>query len=258
MIGLSSETTAWAITSNLNPASNHDSLTAVFDIYSPDRGTTWCAALLGYPWTFRGTFLYPGGTDLTEDNRVNASVNYAGDKVFFTWIDTQLPDVTDNNNPDVFTEAYCATASYYTFSMGEFDYIPIVTELLDPDDVTQPVTFKYIPDFAYQDGDYTIGRPSCSVPFPVAVDNKKTELEISIYPNPVTDIAVMKVNMTEGGNVQICLTNMLGQSVMNLDKGYVAAGNQQFTFDSSRLIAGIYFATVQIDGEKYTQKVVVE
>ncbi|MBN1199449.1 MAG: T9SS type A sorting domain-containing protein [Bacteroidales bacterium] len=262
-----------------------DSAYAVFDIYSPDKGDTWCAVLLGNPWTFRGTF-----GDLTEDNRVNASVNYAGDKVFFTWLDTQVPGVTDNINPDVFArgfdlvlnavtcddngqdqpsnvtflsdvtqEAYFSTASYYTFTMGEFDYIPIVAELLsDPNDPAASVTFKYIPDFAYQDGDYTIERPNCPVPFPVGVNNKKADLQISVYPNPVTDIAVMKVDMVQAGNVQISLTNMLGQTVATLDKGYVEAGNQEFTLDASRLNAGVYFATIQINGEKYTRKVVVE
>lgn len=264
--------------------STGDSSFAVFDIYSPDKGTTWCAALMGHPWTFRGDY-----GDLSEDNRVNASVNYAGDKVFFTWLDTQVPGVTDNINPDVFArgfdlqlnmltsvngddqpdnvtflsdvtqQAYFAAASYYTFTIGEFDYIPIVTELLsDPNDPAAPVTFKYIPDFAYQDGDYTINRPSCSVPFPVGVGDKKAELQISICPNPVTDIALMKVNMTRSGNVQISLTNMLGQTVINLDKGFVAAGNQEFTLDASQLNAGVYFATLQINGEKYTRKVVVE
>jgi len=136
---------------------------------------------------------------------------------------------------------------------------PIVTDLLsDSNDDLAPVTFKYIPDFTYQDGDFTINHTSCSVPFPVAVGNKKAELKISIYPNPVTDIAVMKVNMVQAGNVQISLTNMLGQTVMNLDKGLVAAGNQQFTLDARNLNAGIYFATVLVNGEKYARKVVVE
>ncbi|MFH1936199.1 MAG: T9SS type A sorting domain-containing protein, partial [Bacteroidota bacterium] len=261
-----------------------DSAYAVFDIYSPDKGETWCAVLLGHPWTFRGDF---GG--IYEDNRVNAAVNYAGDKVFFTWLDTQVPGVTDNINPDVFArgfdlrlnmltsvngddqpnnvtflsdvtqQAYFEATSYYTFTIDEFEFIPIVTELLsDPNDPAQPVTFKYIPDFSYSDGDYTIDRPDCAVQFPVAVDNRKAEPSISVYPNPVTDMAVMKVNMTQGGNVQISLTNMLGQTVMTLDKGYVTAGNQQFTFDASRLNAGVYFATLHINGEKFTRKVVVE
>ena len=260
-----------------------DSILAVFDIYSPDRGATWCAVLLGHPWTFRGTF-----GDLTEDNRVNAAVNYAGDKVFFTWLDTQ-DGGADNINPDVFargfdlvtnmitsvngddqpnnvtflsdvtSQAYFEATSYYTFTVDEFEFIPIVTELLsDPNDPAAMVTFKYIPDFSYAPGDYTIDRPDCSVPFPIAVDNRKAEPEISLYPNPVTDIAVMKVNMIRNGNVEISLTNMLGQTVMTLDEGYVTAGIQEFTFDASHVNPGVYFATLQINGEKYTRKVVVE
>ncbi len=70
--------------------------------------------------------------------------------------------------------------------------------------------------------------------------------------------SILQVNMTQGGNVQIFLTNMLGQTVMNIDKGFVTAGNQQFTIDASRLNAGIYFATIQVNGEKYTRKVVID
>lgn len=283
VVGPASTSSAWAITTSFSPASTEDSLTAVFDIYSPDKGETWCAVRLGNPWTFRGTF-----GDLDEDNRVNASVNYAGDKVFFTWLDTRSGN-TDNLNPDVFArgfdlvlnkltsddgddqptnvtflsdvtqEAYFAAASYYTFSMGEFEYIPIVTELLsDPNDPAASVTFKYIPDFTYTDGDYTVDRPNCEVPFPVGVNKVKADLKISIYPNPVRDLAFMQVDMTQSGNVKILLTNMLGQTVATLDKGYVEAGNQQFTIDASQLNAGVYFATIQINDEKYTRKVVVE
>ncbi|TSA27456.1 MAG: T9SS C-terminal target domain-containing protein, partial [Bacteroidetes bacterium] len=283
VVGLAAD--GYAISTNLNPATNHDSLCAVFEIYSPDKGDTWCAVLLGNLWTFRGTY-----GDLTEDNRVNAAINIKGDKVFFTWLDTQVPGVTDNINPDVFArgfdlrlnmltadnngadqpnnvtflsdvtqQAYFEATSYYTFTMDEFEFIPIVTELLsDPNDAAAQVTFKYIPDFSYTDGDYSVDRPNCGVPFPVAVDNRKAEPTISVYPNPVTELAVMKVNMVQGGNVQIHLTNMLGQTVMSLDKGFVAAGNHEFTLDASRVNAGLYFITLQVNGEKYTRKVVVE
>ena len=102
---------------------------------------------------------------------------------------------------------------------------------------------------------YTIDAGPCV--FPVGVDNRRAEASISVYPNPVTDRAVVKVNMTQGGNVQISMSNMLGQAVMNLDKGYVTAGLKQFTLDASQLTPGVYFCTVQINGQRYTQKLIV-
>jgi len=254
-----------------------DSSYAVFDVFSNDGGTTWCAVLMGNPWTFRGTF-----GDLTEDNRVNMSRNAAGDKVFATWIDTQVPGVTDNINPDIFArgfdlvtnkitaepenvtflsdvtqQAYFATASYYTFADGSNDIVPLVAELLsDPNDPAQPVTFKYIPDFSYAPGDYTVDAGPCN--FPIAVENRKAESSISVYPNPVTDMAVVKVNLTESANVKISVSNMLGQNVLALDKGFVAAGAQQFTLNASQFNSGVYFVTVQINAEKHTQKVIVK
>ncbi|MBC8314685.1 MAG: T9SS type A sorting domain-containing protein [Bacteroidetes bacterium] len=260
-----------------------DSTLAVFDIFSDDGGTTWCAVRMGNPWTFRGDF-----GSLSEDNRVNAAINPAGDRVFITWLDTQTtPPEPANNMPDVFARgynlmtnmitsvngedqpnnvtflsdvmnaAYFECTSYYTFTSGDGDIIPIVTELLsDPNDPAASVTFKYISDFIYMPDDYTIEAGPCE--FPVGVDNRTTLASISVYPNPVTDKAVVKVNMPRHGNVQISMSNMLGQTVMKVDQGYIAAGSQQFTLDTGHLTAGLYFCTVQINSQKYTQKLIVE
>ncbi|MFH1160708.1 MAG: T9SS type A sorting domain-containing protein [bacterium] len=254
-----------------------DSAYAVFDIFSTDDGVTWCAVLMGHPTTFRGTF-----GDIYEDNRVNASINPAGDKVFISWIDTQIPGVTDNINPDVFLrgfdlvankitaapdnvtflsdvtqQAYFACASYYTFTDGDDCRIPIVTELLsDPNDPVQPVTFKYVADYEVTPSDFTLDAGPCV--FPVGIDPKVRVNTLSIYPNPVKDLAVVNVNLMEGSNVQISITNMLGQTVLNLNKGYLTAGAQQLTLDVTSLKAGVYFCTVQINGEKYSQKMIVE
>ena len=72
--------------------------------------------------------------------------------------------------------------------------------------------------------DYTIDAGPCV--FPIGIDNRSAEASISVFPNPVTDRTVVKVNMTRGGNVMISMSNMLGQTVMNLDPGYVVAGTQ--------------------------------
>jgi len=156
-----------------------DSLLNAFDIYSVDGGETYQAVWLGAIATFRGTF-----GDYSCDNRMYAARNKEGDKVFFTWNDTRIPDVTDNQNPDVYArgfdliknkltadngtdaptnvtflsditqEAYWQCTSPIVFTDGGKYTIPIATQFfLDAD---ADAMFKYIPDFSYIDDDFTI------------------------------------------------------------------------------------------------------
>jgi hypothetical protein len=259
-----------------------DSAYAVFDIYSTDDGETWNGVVMGYPWTFRGTF---GG--LTEDNRVNIAINEPGDHVFVTWNDTQVAGIDDNSSPDVFArgfnllenkitnyngmdlntnvtflsdvtqQSYFECTSHYVFTKPNGGHIiPIVIELLDNLDPTLPVTFKYISDFSYDPGDYTISVEN--PPFPVGVNEKKENVSVQVYPNPVRDMATLSVNLKQAGNLTLELTNMLGQTVVSVNKGNVSAGAQTYTVDASQLKAGVYFLTVKLNDQKTTSKIVVE
>jgi hypothetical protein len=45
---------------------------------------------------------------------------------------------------------------------------------------------------------------------------------------------------------------------MSLNKGSMSAGTTQFNLDASSLTSGVYFVTVLVNGQKFTQKMVVE
>jgi len=278
-----------AVVVGINPEQDYyiatgDSNCTVFDIYSVDGGNTWQAQKMGTLQTFQGTF----GT-LTEDNRVNMAINEAGDHVFLTWLDTHVEGAVDNNQPDVFArgfnlltnmitsnagednsdnvtflsdvyqQAFFEATSYYVFSIaGDGHTIPIVTELLTDNDDTQPVTFKYISDFSYMPDDYTI--PSTNPPFPVGINDDKKEMALNarIFPNPVYGTGTLTVNLKESGNLSIDVTNMVGQKVMSFNKGFVNAGSQQFSIDANGLQAGVYFYTIKLNDQKFTNKMVVK
>jgi hypothetical protein len=38
----------------------------------------------------------------------------------------------------------------------------------------------------------------------------------------------------------------------------MTSGSQQFTIDATNLNAGVYFVTVYVNGDKFTQKMIVE
>jgi hypothetical protein len=256
-----------------------DSLINVYDIYSVNDGLDFQGVYLGPLKTFRGTW-----ATYTSDNRVYTSRNKTGDKMFFTWNDTRIEGEANNQNPDVYArgfdlrknmltadngadacnnvtflcditqEAYWQCTSPIIFTDNNKYTLPICTQWFQ--DAALDSKFKYIPDFSYVDGDFTI--PVEENPFPVGIDQKKDVATVSVYPNPVKDFAKVSVNLTQGANVTVSVTNLVGQNVLSLNKGNMSAGLQQFNVDANSLSTGVYFITVNVNGQKFTQKMIVE
>ncbi|WP_165822235.1 T9SS type A sorting domain-containing protein [Hymenobacter edaphi] len=75
------------------------------------------------------------------------------------------------------------------------------------------------------------------------------KLEVSMYPNPVTDKLNVRVSgASSAATVQV--TDLMGRVVLNGKLGLDGA------FDVTRLKAGTYIVTVSSDGEKVSQKIV--
>jgi len=89
-------------------------------------------------------------------------------------------------------------------------------------------------------------------------EKKKESIQTRVYPNPVMDMATFKIILKQSGNLVIEITNMVGQKVMSFNKGYVNSGSQQFTIDASGIQAGVYFYTIKLGDQKYTNKMVVK
>jgi len=59
-------------------------------------------------------------------------------------------------------------------------------------------------------------------------------------------------------NLSMVVTNLLGQQVLEINRGDVAEGTHQFIIDGSKLGNGIYFYTVFAGNESVTRKMIVE
>lgn len=275
VIGVASSSTLWAITSGV------DSCLNAYDIYSLDDGATWLAVHLGSLTTFRGTW-----ATYTSDNRLYASRTPDGEKLFFTWNDTKIEGETNNQNPEVYargfdlvnnkltaddagaaqpdnvtflsditTEAYWQCTAPTVFTANNKYTLPICTQWFV--DAALDSKFKYIPDFWYVDADFTVSVDN--PPFPVGIDQKNNDLaSVSVYPNPVKDVAKVSLNLKQNANVSVGLTNLVGQQILSLNKGNMTTGLQQFSIDASSLSSGVYFLTVRVNGQKFTQKMIVE
>jgi hypothetical protein len=78
------------------------------------------------------------------------------------------------------------------------------------------------------------------------------------YPNPASDLTIVKVNIRHNTNLTIDVVNMLGQKVMTVDAGRVKPGMNQVELNVSDLSPGTYFYTVRAGEASVTKKMLVE
>jgi hypothetical protein len=258
---------------------------AAFDIFSTDGGTTWDGYCCGKANQFRGTF----GTDYDEDNRIQICTSQDGDKVFVTWLDTRLEGAEENNAPDVFIrgidvnmppvpwcytanengedlptnvttfseamwQSYFAITSRYALDDGMDNYtIPICyMAMTTPFDPLLPVQYKYIQDFMFTEADWDLCYTG------IGENDDKNSLSVSQnYPNPFSRNTTIDVTLPSTADLSLRVSNLLGQEVMMIDKGRVAAGTYSMIIDGSNLGKGVYFYTVRSNDQEMTRRMIV-
>ena len=85
----------------------------------------------------------------------------------------------------------------------------------------------------------------------------KVELSFA-YPNPTSGLTAFNFTLSETANVTYSLSNVIGQKVEVQNFGKVSSGSHNIKFNTANLNAGIYFYTLEVDGEKFTRKLIVE
>ncbi|MCF8366997.1 MAG: T9SS type A sorting domain-containing protein [Bacteroidales bacterium] len=274
--------TAYSIASGNSPSSGH-AFTCAFLLSSMDKGEegTWIGYELGRPVSFRGTF----STDFDEDNRIQISRDSEGSKMFVSWLDTDTTVASDNTAPDIWTRGVDvvqhlltvnedgdelpvnvtfgseATFSAYFFAQanevisdGSGNYIiPYTYENMVPTDPGQPVQFKYIQDFMFNDADFT----------GVGIDEKekpKTPFaEVSLpIPNPARTQVRIEVTLAQPAMVKLNVLNMKGQVVLSVPEAPYRTGRNLVNIDVSDFVSGVYFYKLSSGTESVTKKLIVE
>jgi hypothetical protein len=95
----------------------------------------------------------------------------------------------------------------------------------------------------------------------VGTNNKKeNHLAFSVsknYPNPFSGKTVVNVYLQKPGDLSLDVTNVMGQKVMTMPKGFSPAGSSQFEIDGSGLSTGVYFYTIRLGNQSITNKMIV-
>jgi len=148
-----------------------------------------------------------------------------------------------------------ATLNSHTFT---FDWIA-------PSSVVGAVTF-YIAGNAGDGisgpsiGDYIYTSSKVILPSLIGInDFSFNNYAIEIYPNPTTESCVLNYNLASNSKVAVELISLNGQLVRSYLNQEEKAGNQSHTLAFDQSIAkGVYFISLNINGTKHIQKIVVE
>jgi hypothetical protein len=71
---------------------------------------------------------------------------------------------------------------------------------------------------------------------------------VSLFPNPSATQTTLSININEASNINIYLTNILGQKVKTINTAQVDAGQHNYTIDAGDLTKGLYLVTVEVNG----------
>jgi len=79
----------------------------------------------------------------------------------------------------------------------------------------------------------------------------------SCYPNPAVGTTQLNIRMENSGATSVVISNMIGQTVNEMDLGVLNQGSNPVHIQISDLSSGVYYITVKTENQKNTQKLIV-
>lgn len=257
----------------------------LFDVYQTQTG--WEAIFVDtiktYPVEAANSGFGTGTDALGWDHWIKISKNATGSKIFISWVDTDPLIDTTNIMPEVsswgvdvvskmMTESKSfATgdgATYYfatsdiTVYEGTLNKIPASCVNIyesGPDPVSAQKHY-FMSGIEFDDAEFNIPVPQYQNPDVVkntARLNVNTGVS-DIYPNPANATAKLNVTLNESADINISVTNLLGQTIYQAAKTNAGSGIHTFSMDTKTWGNGVYFYTVTFGGNKVTKKLIVE
>lgn len=90
----------------------------------------------------------------------------------------------------------------------------------------------------------------------LGVTEQNDVFAFGVYPNPANDIASIKLNIKEEGEVSIDIYNIAGTLINSNNYGSMS-GTQNFILDASKYEAGVYFVNVTVNGSVLSKKMII-
>lgn len=91
----------------------------------------------------------------------------------------------------------------------------------------------------------------------VGIPENSNKLGITISPNPAVTGATISFNNPNNGKVFVNLYNVTGQIAAKIYDGTLGSGMQKLTIPVQNLNNGIYFVTINCEGNSYTKRMII-
>jgi hypothetical protein len=223
---------------------------------------------------------------LDFDARIQVSRSYAGDKIFYSWTetDTSITGHHFNVYPDLYAKGYDIYAKTVTPKMqvigttvntptvagygifwhymapkvidvgaGTYE-IPFTFSADETFGGTSPVDHYYVQGFQFSLSDFTNPALPLSAGNSVAVG--KNSVSANVYPNPTNNTTQLVVNLNTSSDIKVEIVNALGQTINSMNITKAQAGTHVVDVDLTNENAGVYFYTVTTNAGKTTGKIV--
>jgi len=255
-----------------------EGLIAMFHIWSDDQGETFQAFNLSDLHRFDAEFVN-SSTTIVQYNRPQVATTQDGAIVFFSWLDTNIPEVEDNSLPDIYFREFlpvlgthgeaAENVTYFSAAMNlalfgcmshyvlsdvttdGYTYvctIPFVYEEMPALDPLAPVQFYYIPDFVKT---YMFDAIPDKNPAQTATVSQN-------FPNPANDKTTVRINQMAETDLSLEIFDITGKLVRTIEMGRVPRGILDLEINTESLNAGVYFYSLNTGNGRTTRKMIVQ
>jgi thiol-disulfide isomerase/thioredoxin len=93
---------------------------------------------------------------------------------------------------------------------------------------------------------------------PVGIGEKTVFNEMSVFPNPVSDVLNVSFNLFENSNVEIRVYDLLGKIVYENVEAFSQSGKKDYTLNLNDFESGVYLLKMNIGEKTYVEKISVK
>lgn len=94
---------------------------------------------------------------------------------------------------------------------------------------------------------------------PTGINKVNAGNNLEIYPNPAIGIVHIALDINESTPISVSITDILGKNCYLKDFGMLKIGkNREINLDVSTLKSGIYFLTVNNNGQRFVRKLIIQ
>ncbi len=241
----------------------------LFDLFTTDTG--WDAEKISIVYS-KNYEPASSSNNIKTNARAQASVSSDGQKVFFTWADSDVNQQEYNITPNMYvmgidinsrkkterlncTEntnfnsmAFLHTTAPEVWKNNDHYTIHSVVGLMGNNQILDPVSFFYLKGLKVYENDFTYNNNEV-----VNLDRKSITVSQN-YPNPAVDYTNINVDLSENCNLKIQITNLMGQVVYLENYGELSIGNYKLIIPLKGLKSGVYFYCIKADDKDIENK----